>query len=161
RPPDRGRHRSRGRGSANRWHPVAWIGRLLGWGHATFASGSPARLLIAGAGVILAVASLASAGALGLVLVTTSLGWTGVLIEALARKSMLSLRGLARSALAVGDHLARGDLAAARSAVGRDLVSRATAGLDAGQTASAAVESVAENLTDAFVAPVVCFLVLG
>jgi adenosylcobinamide-phosphate synthase len=40
-------------------------------------------------------------------------------------------------------------------------VSRLTAALDAGQVVSATVESVAENLTDAFLAPVLFFLAFG
>ena len=124
-------------------------------------SGPPPHLLIAGAVVTVAVAALATATALGLVVVTSILGRPGLLVEALALKSMLSLRGLARSALAVRDHLERPDLRAAREAVGRHLVSRPTLTLDARQVASAAVESVAENLTDAFVAPVLFFLVFG
>ncbi len=123
--------------------------------------GGPTRLLIAGALVTLGVAGLAAAAAVALVAVTSGLGWLGILVEALALKSMLSVRGLARSALAIGDDLERDDLAAARAALGRDLVSRPTAALDAGQVASAAVESVAENLTDAFLAPVLFFLAFG
>ena len=55
----------------------------------------------------------------------------------------------------------RGDLAAARAALARDLVSRRTEDLAEGQVASAAVESVAENLTDGFVAPLCFFLAFG
>jgi adenosylcobinamide-phosphate synthase len=125
------------------------------------ASGGPARLLIAGAVVTIGVAGLAAAVAVVLVALLSELGWVGILAEGLALKMTLSLRGLARSALAVGDDLARDDLAAARSRVGRDLVSRPTAGLAPADVASAAVESVAENLTDAFLAPALFFLLFG
>jgi len=137
------------------------MGSALGRGRAAFASGGPARLFVAGAVVTLGVAGLAAAVAAAVVVAVTDLGWIGSAIEGVALKTTLSLRGLARSALAVADDLARADLAAARAAVGRDLVSRPTASLEAGDVASAAVESVAENLTDAFVGPVLFFLAFG
>ena len=137
------------------------MGHALAWGRATFAVGSPTRLLVAGAAVTLGVVALAAAAAMALVAVAATLGWVGLIVEALVLKSTLSLRGLARTALAVRDDLERGDLGAARAAVGHDLVSRPTAALDAGQVASATVESVAENLTDAFLAPVLFFLAFG
>jgi adenosylcobinamide-phosphate synthase len=141
---------------------VAWIGRAFGWGRATFAATASApRLLIAGAVVTLGVVALATAASMALIVLASLLGWLGLVVEALALKSMLSLRGLARAALAVGEDLERADLDAARRAVGRDLVSRPAATLDAGQVASATVESVAENLTDAFLAPVLFFLAFG
>jgi len=118
-------------------------------------------LLFAGALVTLGVASLATVVSMALVMVTSILGWPGVVIEAVALKSTLSLRGLAHAALAVRDDLARGDLRAARLALGRDLVSRPTSALDAGQVASATIESVAENLTDAFLAPLLFFVAFG
>jgi adenosylcobinamide-phosphate synthase len=111
--------------------------------------------------VTLGVTALAVAASMGLVMVAAQLGWLGVVIEGLALKSMLSLRGLAGAALGVRDELERADLAAARAGVGRHLVSRPTGGLDAGQVASATIESVAENLTDAFVAPLLFFLCFG
>ena len=107
------------------------------------------------------MALLATAASVALVMFTSTFGWLGVVIEGIALKSMLSLRGLARAALAVRDDLARADLGGARAAVGRDLVSRPTAGLGPGQVASAAIESVAENLTDAFLAPLLFFVVFG
>ena len=124
-------------------------------------SGSAPRLLLAGAVVTLGVASLAAAASLALVMSASTLGWLGVVIEAIALKSTLSLRGLVSAALAVRDDLARADVGAARTAVARDLVSRPTAMLDAGQVASATVESVAENLTDAFLAPLLFFVAFG
>src|SRR5204863_119836 len=65
------------------------------------------------------------------------LGALGALVEALALACLLSLRSLAAAALGVKTALAAGDLAAARAAVGRHLVSRPTATLDAGHVASA------------------------
>jgi adenosylcobinamide-phosphate synthase len=90
-----------------------------------------------------------------------ALGWPGLLLEAAALKSTLALRDLARAARAVAAALAAGDLAAARARLGVHLVSRPTGALDAGQVASGAIESVAENLTDAFVAPLLFHLVFG
>jgi adenosylcobinamide-phosphate synthase len=123
--------------------------------------GSPRRFLVAGALVTLGVVSLASAAAIAVVMLASTLGWLGLVVEALALKSTFSLRGLVLPALAIRDDLERADLGAARAAVGRDLVSRPTAALDAGQVASATIESVAENLTDAFLAPVLFFLAFG
>jgi len=140
---------------------VAWIGRALAAGRATLGVGSRVRLLVAGGAVTLGVMLVAAAIAAALGALTPRLGWPGLLVDALVLKSMLSLRGLAACALAVGADLRRTDLIAARAAVGRDLVSRPTAVLDAGQVASATVESVAENLTDAFLAPVLFFLAFG
>src|SRR5262245_23332879 len=108
----------------NRWHPVAWIGRALGWGRARLGVGTPARLLIGGALVTLGVVSLAVAASLAVTAAAAVLGWLGVLLEALALKTTLALRGLAVAARAVHDDLERADLDGARVAVGRDLVSR-------------------------------------
>lgn len=67
-------------------------------------------------------------------------------------KTTFSLRALVERARAVEDALARGDEERAREELAH-LVSRPRADLDAAHAASAAVESVAENLTDSYVAP--------
>ena len=114
-----------------------------------------------GAALALGAAALAGlAGALVSAL-ARRLEWAGLPLEALALASLFSLRGLAGAARRVADALTRGDLAGARALVGRDLVSRPTAALGAGQVASATVESVAENLTDSVVAPLACYLAFG
>ena len=118
-------------------------------------------MLLSGAVVTLGVAAVAAASAAAVLAAVADLGWIAVVIEGVALKTTLSLRGLARAALAVAEDLSRADLPAARAAVGRDLVSRPTADLEASAVASAAVESVAENLTDAFLAPVLFFLAFG
>ena len=72
----------------------------------------------------------------------------------------MSRRTLLRRATEVADALEADDLDTARALVARHLVSRDTSTLDAAEVAGATVESVAENLSDAVVAPW-CWYVLG
>lgn len=145
----------------NRWHPVAWIGRALAYGRARWCHGSAVGLFVAGGALTLGVMALAAfAGGLVSVL-AAALGVAGIAVEAAALKSTLALRGLVRAARAVAAALTAGDLDAARGRLGFHLVSRSTEMLDASQVASGVIESVAENLTDSFVAPLLFYLVLG
>jgi adenosylcobinamide-phosphate synthase len=142
-------------------HPVAWMGRALAAGRRALCHGGPVALLLAGAGLTLGVmASAAGAGA-AVAALAGMLGPGGIALQAIALKSTLSLRDLARAARSVATALGRGELDEARARLALHLVSRPTATLDAGQVASGAIESVAENLTDALVAPVVFFLLFG
>ena len=145
----------------NRFHPVAWLGRLLSAGTRPLCAGPPARLLVAGATLTVVVAALAAAAGGGVELVAARAGWAQPLVTGVALWTLLALRGLFAAAAAVARPLALGDLPAARAALGWHLVSRPTQDLDPAQVASGAVESVAENLTDAYIAPIVFFLVLG
>jgi adenosylcobinamide-phosphate synthase len=145
----------------NRWHPVAWMGSLLGWGRRHLESGSPRALLLRGAALVALVAAVAGLAGWGVSLAIRPWGWIGVILEALALKSMISLRDLISACGRVAGALTRGDLIEARRLVGHDLVSRDATGLDAGLVASAAVESAAENLTDACLAPLACYLAFG
>lgn len=145
----------------NRWHPVAWIGSLLGWGRARLQHGSVPRLVLGGAGLVLVVAALAWGSAWTLSIGARRLGWSGVILEALALKLMISLSRLTWACASVEVALDRGDLDGARGLLGYHLVSRPTGSLDCGQVASATIESAAENLTDAFVAPLCFYLAFG
>ena len=145
----------------NRLHPVAWLGRALAAGRRRLCRGSPPSLLVGGALVTLGAAALAGLAAWVVQALSRRLGPGGALLEAIALACLLSLRGLAAAARGVASALERGDLEGARVAVGRDLVSRPTATLEAEQVASATIESLAENLTDAFLAPACFFLVFG
>jgi adenosylcobinamide-phosphate synthase len=145
----------------NRFHPVAWIGRVLAAGRTGLCRGGAVRLLLSGAALTLAVtAAVAAVGTL-VIAAGAAVGPVGLVLEAAVLKCTISPRGLAGAAWAVAGALQRGDLDAARASLGWHLVSRPTEGLDAGQVASGAIESVAENLTDALVAPVAFFLVFG
>jgi adenosylcobinamide-phosphate synthase len=145
----------------NRWHPVAWMGRALAGGRRWLCRGAPAALLLGGAALTLAVMALAAGtGALAAGVAGRMEPW-GWALEAAALKSTLSIRGLAAAARSVAEALGRGDIDEARRRLGFHLVSRPTAELDTAQVASGAIESVAENLTDALVAPAMFFVLFG
>ena len=145
----------------NRWHPVAWLGRVIAASRRRLAHGSPPWLLFTGGGVTIGVAILAALAGVAVVRVAASLGAAGVVLEALALSCCLSVRGLWRAAAEIATRLDRNDLAGARAALGFHLVSRPTSDLDAGEVAAATVESVAENLTDSVVAPTLMYLLFG
>lgn len=140
-------------GDPRRGHPVAvfgsWAERVERVLH------RPGR----GAGMAATVTTLAPLAAAGLA--ARRLGPTG-LVVATSAVTWAALGGtsLAREAGAVHDLLAAGDLPAARVRV-RHLVGRHTDDLSAPEVARAAVESVAENTSDAVVGTLVWGAALG
>jgi adenosylcobinamide-phosphate synthase len=145
----------------NRWHPVAWIGSLLRWGRVRLEYGSPRGLLLRGSVLVMTVAVLAGGSAMVFSAGVRGLGWPGVILEAVALKLLISLRGLTHACRLVGEALRAEDLTQARRLLGYHLVSRATGSLDTGRVASATIESAAENLTDSVVAPLCFYIVFG
>ena len=135
----------------NRWHPVAWMGALIGWLRAR----APRRgrfiyggLIAWGGGLL--VWSLASAAQWLTSRLPKPLGW---LIDAWLLKTSVSWRGLDGAASEVEAALRANDLSEARRLLSWHLVSRDTTLLDPSQVAAAAIESVAENASDGIVAP--------
>lgn len=145
----------------NRWHPVAWVGAVLACGRRGLTGGSPARLLIGGAVLVVGVASFAAAIAGLLPRLLAAWAPLTLVVEAWLLACAFSVRGLFSAVRGVRASLAGGDLVEARSRLGADLVSRPTGALDEGLAASAAVESLAENLTDSVVAPLLFYAVGG
>lgn len=160
------------------WHPVGWMGRFLAAGislaeslfGSDFRTGSgfPAsawsRAAQAAFGAFWVLSgATAAAGAVWLVFRALSPWgeWLFILVSAVILKMTFSLAGLAAAAGRVKAALAAGDLPEARHTAARDLVSRETSALDEALVASAAVESVAENLVDSVVAPLLYFAVCG
>lgn len=145
----------------NRLHPVAWMGRVLSAGRRGLCHGPAWWLLLSGGTLVVLVGAIAAASGVLVTALAFFLGPARVLIEAVVLKTTISPRGLLRAASEVGEALQRDALVEARAALGFHLVSRPTGVLSAGQVASGVVESVAENLTDALVAPVLCFVLFG
>ncbi len=86
--------------------------------------------------------------------------WFGCIVSAAVLYLCVGLRSLGEHAEPVALSLQAGDLAAARTAVGR-MVSRDVEALDASQVAAAATESVLENGNDAVFGTLFWFVLLG
>ena len=141
----------------DRWHPVAWLGALIARGRPR-APRAPGRLLLRGTVLVVVVATVAAAGALA---AHAALGLLPAPLARLGRawllKCSFSINALFAAVLLVRGHLVAADLPGARRQVARHLVSRDTGDLDAPAVASAAVESLAENLTDGVAAPILFY----
>ncbi|OCF86340.1 cobalamin biosynthesis protein [Nocardia brasiliensis] len=130
-------------GDPRRWHPVA------GFGTAAAALESVTYADRRSAGVVHEVVLVGSVVGLGLGVHRG--GWP---VTALATWTVLGGRSLARTGGAMADLLEAGDLAAARALL-PSLCGRDPEVLDADGLARAALESIAENTSDATVAPLV------
>lgn len=134
-------------------HPVVWMGRALNAAE-RIAPSRPTRRLAYGAVV-----------GIGLPVLWGSLGWALERrapwpLQALLLKSAFAGRALLEAAGEVEVALADGSLPAARHAL-RALVSRPTEELDGSLAAAAGVESLAENLTDSWLAPLLAYAAFG
>jgi adenosylcobinamide-phosphate synthase len=140
-------------GDPRRGHPVAVFG--------TAASKLEAAMWRDSRGAGLAYAGILAAGAAGLGIAASRLPALRLaVVTALGTWAVVGGRTLAAEATAVDDLLARGELPAARQRL-THLVGRKTAHLDEGEIARAVIESVAENTSDAVVAPLVWGAVAG
>jgi adenosylcobinamide-phosphate synthase len=144
----------------NAIHPVAWMGKLASFLERRAPRRDPFGQLVAGALITITV-PLVFAVAAGLVVERLD-AWPLVafVVSALVLKSTFAIRGLGRAARVVRDALAARDIAAARDGL-RSLCSRDPSTLDEPQLVAATVESVAENTSDSFVAPLFYYAILG
>ncbi len=145
----------------SRWHPVAWVGRALEAGRRGLSGALPVFLLLGGAALVSAVAAATAVLVLCIERALSPWPLAALGVDAALLKGALSVRGLFAAVSGVQHALAADQLEAARAALGVDLVSRPVSALDAGHVASGAIESLAENVTDSLVAPVLFFLVGG
>jgi len=144
----------------SRLHPVVWIGNAVASARRLAAPGWPLVELTVGSAIALLL-PLAVAALGGLALAALEpVPPLRFLVEVYLLKSTFALRALGEAADDVRRPLVAGDLDAARGAL-RSLCSRDPSTLDAELVAAAAVESVAENASDSFVAPLFWYAVLG
>jgi len=135
-------------GDPRRWHPVAGFGSAANALEARLYADSRPRgaahaAILAGGVVVLGVAAERAA---------RGSPWFRAAVTAAATWLVLGGRSLEREAAAVHARLADGDLPGARRRL-THLVGRDTSRLGAGEISRAVVESVAENSSDAVVAP--------
>ncbi len=144
-----------------RWHPVALYGTLVSLAlRAAPRTGRAAQLAFGVGLVALSVNGVVLGAAVLLGAATALHPVAGMIAGAGLLKVSFAYRQLEQEAVVVASHVASGQIAAARSTL-QALVSRETGALSAPQAASAAIESVAENLSDSFVAPLFYFALFG
>ena len=143
-------------------HPVVGMGWLI----AAFRRRAPTRgrWLPSLAGALFSLVGTAFIALLGwaIVRVLQEL-WLplALVLEALILKTTFSLRALIGAGRQVRSALEAGDLPEARRLLSWHLVSRDTSQLSESQVAAATIESLAENSSDSFVAPLVYYAVGG
>ncbi len=142
-------------------HPVVWIGKMLAMLDRCFnrdSHGAAVRIMAGGLGLALVLAVFGcGAWALDHAL-STSLA--GDLVLALLSSTLLAQRSLYDHVRAVATPLVASDIERARIALGR-IVGRDVEALDSAGISGAAIESLAENLSDGVVAPLFWGCVLG
>ncbi len=152
------------------WHPVVWYGKLIQLLEQAAPQRPLAQFLYGIAMLILAtpIALLPTLGAHVLaqrvqerLVRYPRLGiLSSALLEGASLKPFFALRMLAEAGSTVRYALEQGDLLAARYAL-RSLVSRDCSQLTAELVAAAAIESLAENLSDSVVAPLFYYVLFG
>jgi len=145
----------------NRWHPVAWLGKLISLELKFEPPAGPRRQLVYGAVIVVATCIAVIVPlyfALAFLLSLNPVIY--IVVSAYLFKNTFALRGLWQAVQDVKLCLKRNDAAEARLKA-TALVSRDTSGLTGEQLMSASVESCAENLCDSFIAPLFYFAVLG
>jgi len=141
-------------GDPARFHPVAGFGRIAAtlerhaWRPSRAVGALYAAALVGGVAAATAWTDHALAG-------RTRTGFRALVVWA-----TLGGRSLERAALALAEAVEAGEIERAR-ALAPTLVGRDPSGLDAAELCRAAVESVAENTSDAVVAPLLCAALLG
>ncbi|HVR69166.1 MAG TPA: adenosylcobinamide-phosphate synthase CbiB [Verrucomicrobiae bacterium] len=142
-------------------HPAALIGRLIGWLDRRFNDPVDPEARRKRNGVIAVAALTAGAWMLGQELDDILRpGLIGQAIEVILASSLIAQRSLYDHVAAVASALAKDGLSAGRAAVAR-IVGRDTAELDEAGVSRAALESLAENLSDAVTAPLFWGLIFG
>ena len=143
-------------GDPRRWHPVAGFGTVAASLEGAWYADDRVR------GALHEVALVGAALGVGFAVERSvrDRPVLRVLSTAAATWAVLGGRSLARESEAIADHLAAGDLPGARLRVA-NLVSRDPETLDADGVARATLESVAENTSDAVVAPLFWGAVAG
>jgi adenosylcobinamide-phosphate synthase len=142
-------------------HPASWMGWLIDALDRFLnreTAGQQSRRL---AGTIALLVILAVVAAIAIVVQHELLRLRfGFLLVALLAASLIAQRSLHRHVADVADALDNSGLAAGRTAVAR-IVGRDPDSLDAAGVARAAIESLAENFSDAVVAPVIWLIIGG
>lgn len=144
----------------NALHPVAWFGRFAQAMERRAPRDHPRAEWLFGAGIAASGIAIAALPAFLLERVLGKRGRLGIVALGAALKCTLAWRALIGASDRVRRNLQAGNFDAARLDL-RALVSRDTAQLDAPLLTAAAIESLAENASDSFVAPLFYYHLFG
>ncbi|MBV1698584.1 MAG: cobalamin biosynthesis protein CobD [Hyphomicrobiales bacterium] len=142
-------------------HPVVWIGGLIDWVDRKFNRDTDSADRRRAAGVVALLILLVGVGviAVGVERVLWRVPF-GLVATGVLASTLIAQRSLHRHVADVADALDQGGVAAGQLAVSR-IVGRDTQALDSSGVARAAIESLAENFSDAVVAPVLWMVIAG
>ena len=142
-------------------HPVTWIGRLIAALDRLLNRDTADAYRRRGAGIVAILLLLGIVGAIAFVVERELLRLPfGSIAVAVIASTLIAQRSLYRHVADVADALEQGGVIAGRAAVAK-IVGRDVGALDAAGVARAAIESLAENFSDAVVAPVLWMAIAG
>lgn len=136
-------------------HPVVWMGNLI-----NFFVGQAPKHRRKPYGLFMAAFCAGTALLAGMAILSFEEGLIKLIIAAFFLKSTFSIRMLTVSALRIRKDLEGGNIKKVRNDL-KTFVGRDTSKLNASQSASAVIESLAESFVDGILAPLFYFLLFG
>ena len=149
-----------------KYHPTAWIGKLIAVLVPFTRNNSPKKELFGGILIVFAVVAIVSALLValdfGISLLTIDIVSlvVSIAVGSILLKTTIAIRGMQKHALAVVDALEKDDLDSARNHLSM-IVKRNTKHLDKNHISSAVLESVSENTVDGITGPLFYYAIFG
>ena len=149
-----------------KYHPTAWIGKLIAVLVPFSRNNSPKKELFGGIlivfTVVVIVSTLLVALDFGISLLTIDIVSlvVSIVFGSILLKTTIAIRGMQKHALSVVDALEKDDLDSARNHLSM-IVKRNTKNLDKNHISSAVLESVSENTVDGVTGPLFYYAIFG
>ena len=149
-----------------KYHPTAWIGKLIAVLVPFSRNNSPKKELFGGILIVFVVVAIVStllvALDFGISLLTIDIVSlvVSIAVGSILLKTTIAIRGMQKHALAVVDALEKDDLDSARNHLSM-IVKRNTKHLDKNHISSAVLESVSENTVDGITGPLFYYAIFG
>ena len=149
-----------------KYHPTAWIGKLIAVLVPFSRNNSPKKELFGGILIVFAVVAIVStllvALDFGISLLTIDIISlvVSIAVGSILLKTTIAIRGMQKHALSVVDALEKDDLDSARNHLSM-IVKRNTKHLDKNHISSAVLESISENTVDGITGPLFYYAIFG
>ena len=149
-----------------KYHPTAWIGKLIAVLVPFSRNNSPKKELFGGILIVFTVVTIVStllvALDFGISLLTIDIVSlvVSIVVGSILLKTTIAIRGMQKHALSVVDALEKDDLDSARNHLSM-IVKRNTKNLDKNHISSAVLESVSENTVDGVTGPLFYYAIFG